>query len=261
MGDPNADYSTVDACSALDCLLPQCIATKQKLDGDSVVLKYNDHRNNKEATFVRVPRNISEAAALKQCGFWEKMHGINGIGDVTKSVKRASKHFKKHFADAFNEVLNEEGISSHTVMEAYKVAAMFKDGGVTAKRRRRRALLCILKNQFGKKAFAPEYQADIMCEGYSKVHVDKIEYQYEFGYGSETLHYYEKNIAKGDWDAAEGRHCYYLLLSLSLFITLIYVWFTASTAEQRCGAGRHRKDLMQSQQREMTFNLSHLKYQ
>ena len=79
-------------------------------------------------------------------------------------------------------------------MEAYKVAAMFKAGGVAA-RRRRRALLCILRNQFGKKAFAPEYQVDILCEGHSKVHVDKIEYQYEFGAVPETLNYYEKNIA------------------------------------------------------------------
>ena len=66
-------------------------------------------------------------------------------------------------------------------MEAYKVAAMFKAGGVRARRRRRAS---------------PEYQVDILCEGHSKVHVDKIEYQYEFGAVPETLNYYEKNIAK-----------------------------------------------------------------
>ena len=115
-GATNADYSTVEARSALDRLLTQCIAMKQKLDGDSVVLKYNDHRNNQQATFVRVPRNTSEAAALKQSGFWEKVHEINEDGCIAKSAKRAAKHFRKHYADAFNEFLEEEGISSRTVM-------------------------------------------------------------------------------------------------------------------------------------------------
>ena len=80
-------------------------------------------------------------------------------------------------------------------MEAHKVAAMFKAGGVTAKKNRR-ALLRVLRHHFGKHAFAPKHQVHMLCDGHTKVEVNKIEYQYEEGEAPETLDYHQKNIAK-----------------------------------------------------------------
>ena len=194
-GDTQIDVESAEASAALDRLLTQCIALKQKISGDKIVLNYNDHRNRKDATFVRVPRNQSEQTALRQNKFWSRVHTVHGMGDAPKSAKRAAKHFKNQYEDAFNDFLHEEGIATRHMMEAHKVAAMFKAGGVTAKKSRR-ALLRVLRHHFGKHAFAPEHQVHMLCDGHTKVEVNKIEYQYEEGEAPETLDFHQKHIAK-----------------------------------------------------------------
>jgi len=57
------------------------------------------------------------------------------MGDAPhKSAKRASKYFKTQYEDAFNDFLHEEDIAMRHMMEAHKVTAMVKAGGVSARK-------------------------------------------------------------------------------------------------------------------------------
>ena len=56
-------------------------------------------------------------------------------------------------------------------------------------------MLRILRDHFGKHAFASEASVGMLCEGHSEVNVGFIQYQYEDGAIPETIEYMEKNLA------------------------------------------------------------------
>ena len=52
---------------------------------------------------------------------------------------------------------------------------------------------------FWEKCLDPEYKVQILCEGHTKVHVDKIVCEYKDGAIPETFDYMQNNMTNEAW--------------------------------------------------------------
>ena len=98
-------------------------------------------------------------------------------------------------AKLFREALKAVGLDTPEKMSSFKIAAMYSAANISS-RKCRRELMKNLWHHFGKHKCSPEYQVHMLCDGHTKVEVNKIEYQYEEGEAPETLDYHQKNIAE-----------------------------------------------------------------
>ena len=187
------DFSHADASKNLDKLIAQAIGLKQNLSKDPLSFEYYDYKKRQKTSYVRVHRNRTDSSFFRRTDWLQRILEINGMGEPFKSAKRTAKFLKRKFEQAFNEFIKEEDMAPDP-MDAVEIASMFKAGGVTS-RPCRRGLMCVLRNHFGKNAFAPEYKVQLLCEGHSPVMTGSFEHAYEDGAVKETITYSQKNVA------------------------------------------------------------------
>ena len=123
----------------------------------------------------------------------DRCYEINAIGDRFEGAKRQARYLNRKYPEVMEDVVFDYHRAAKK-MESHKIAAMFKAGGVTGKNNRR-GMLRVLRDHFGKHAFASEASVGMLCEGHSEVNVGSIQYQYEDGAIPETIEYMEKNLA------------------------------------------------------------------
>ena len=100
-------------------------------------------KNGKLMNLVRVPTNAadtSEESFNKSASKWAQSSlemNAGGKAKTTLSAKRMSKYLMRKHPAAVDEAMREEKIGVPERMSAAKMAAMYKLGGVSSRKRRR----------------------------------------------------------------------------------------------------------------------------